>query len=37
VHLTGTDECTVQLWIDDSYPVVEIFTHDMPTQRVPDR
>ena len=28
VHLTGTDGRTVQLWVDDAYPIVEIFTGD---------
>jgi aldose 1-epimerase len=28
VRLTGTDGRTVQLWVDDSYPFVEIYTGD---------
>jgi aldose 1-epimerase len=35
VHLTGTDGRTVQLWVDDTYPIIEIFTGDTlsPTRR----
>lgn len=28
VRLTGGDRCTVELWVDCNYPIVEIFTAD---------
>ena len=28
VQLTGTDDRTARLWVDDSYPIIELFTGD---------
>ena len=28
VRLTGTDGRTVELWVDDAYPIIEIYTGD---------
>ena len=28
VRLSGTDGRTVELWVDDAYPIVEIYTGD---------
>lgn len=28
VHLTGTDGAVAQLWVDETYPIVEIYTAD---------